>query len=784
MNIPHKLKLLSFIGLLLTACLFQTQPQEANRGSVVDNEIANGNLFLADGKPAISARVRVFPINQIPDSTTKGFSTFTDSLGRYNLDSLPEGKYNILGEKDGAYSYLDSIEVSNKNSIPSDTLKAPGSVVGIVGLQPNHDPRTVTVQILGTYKFSNVDAIGKFHFENLAGGIYSLRVITTLPDYTPLYTSLEVKSAKRDSLADTLKIPYTGIPVVQGLRATYDTLLAVVRLSWDPVVFRDFSQYAVFRDFARTTKLSDQPVDFSDGAAYADTLVGTAGKSIFQLTDTNVVDLEYRVRVQNKSDSLGVAYGKLRVRAAGPGMVRTKFAIGLREVTWDPVQAADTLSLLANLDNPTRGLREIAWMVESLDAAPIKHILSGKKQESDSVRLGWKQEGPVTIYVKVTDDAGKLWVDSLTWKGNRAPTMVGTPSAKVKANEEIFLFPSGSDPDGDTLRYSISNKPAWAIFDSLTGTLSGIPSNADTGIAKDIDIRVTDGRRIIAGKPFNLTVEKNPWKLLRSFPKNTAILASTNLNGKLYVFAKGEHMQVLIYDSVSDTWPVVGNIPLPPSPVNATFYPYPYKDKILTFYLKDDYSVKDANLFDPATGAWTQFNQPHDMDSLNLDFGITVGGWKNTIYAFGSSSFRTAEIQASVHAYDPETNTWSNRKQAPFPIIGGGSAATYGNDIYLLNWNIPKTIQVYHPPSNTWSTLPLPSDLVRGNTGCGASEKLFLASDISEKTDSTYLYQFDIPSAKWSLKSARPNNNYARCVEYAGKIFFDDGYLYDPAVDN
>jgi hypothetical protein len=50
------------------------------------------------------------------------------------------------------------------------------------------------------------------------------------------------------------------------------------------------------------------------------------------------------------------------------------------------------------------------------------------------------------------------------------------------------------DAEGDTLRFSIANKPGWLSFSSSTGALSGTPTNSSLGVFPSIKIWVTDGR--------------------------------------------------------------------------------------------------------------------------------------------------------------------------------------------------------------------------------------------------------------------------------------------------
>ena len=80
---------------------------------------------------------------------------------------------------------------------------------------------------------------------------------------------------------------------------------------------------------------------------------------------------------------------------------------------------------------------------------------------------------------------------------NDAPTISGTPATSAAEDANYSFTPTGADVDaGDTLSYAITNKPAWASFDTGTGALTGTPANADVGTTTGIIITVTDGNSI------------------------------------------------------------------------------------------------------------------------------------------------------------------------------------------------------------------------------------------------------------------------------------------------
>ena len=89
---------------------------------------------------------------------------------------------------------------------------------------------------------------------------------------------------------------------------------------------------------------------------------------------------------------------------------------------------------------------------------------------------------------------------------NSPPLISGTPDAAVLAGDTYSFEPSASDADGDSLSFSISNKPSWASFDTTTGELSGQALLGDVGSYTDIQITVSDGSATRSLPAFSITV--------------------------------------------------------------------------------------------------------------------------------------------------------------------------------------------------------------------------------------------------------------------------------------
>jgi hypothetical protein len=90
---------------------------------------------------------------------------------------------------------------------------------------------------------------------------------------------------------------------------------------------------------------------------------------------------------------------------------------------------------------------------------------------------------------------------------NDAPTISGTPSTSIAYGGSYSFTPTGADSDGDSLTYSITNKPSWATFSTTTGALTGTASTS--GTTSGIIITVSDGNGGTASlSSFDITVNE------------------------------------------------------------------------------------------------------------------------------------------------------------------------------------------------------------------------------------------------------------------------------------
>ncbi|VAW63855.1 Alkaline phosphatase, partial [hydrothermal vent metagenome] len=119
----------------------------------------------------------------------------------------------------------------------------------------------------------------------------------------------------------------------------------------------------------------------------------------------------------------------------------------------------------------------------------------------------------ITVTARYTD--GGSTAESVTSSatatvvaGNSAPTISGTPVTRSGDKTAYSFTPVANDQNSsDTLTFSITNRPAWAVFSTVDGRLSGTPGVAFIGTTSNIVISVDDGNGQSASlSAFNLTV--------------------------------------------------------------------------------------------------------------------------------------------------------------------------------------------------------------------------------------------------------------------------------------
>jgi alpha-amylase len=130
--------------------------------------------------------------------------------------------------------------------------------------------------------------------------------------------------------------------------------------------------------------------------------------------------------------------------------------------------------------------------------------------------------GSSTIIVQVSDPFNETAVDtfSLTVKLNYSPTIEGINDTTIKATIRYEYQATASDPDSDTLNFSLGIAPSFLNIDKLSGLISGTPAPEDTG-SFQVRVKVTDNKGAFDSTDYMLTVIPNEDTVIATYGKPT-----------------------------------------------------------------------------------------------------------------------------------------------------------------------------------------------------------------------------------------------------------------------
>lgn len=286
-------------------------------GTSDETAFSTAKIFTRDYKPAKLAKVGFYTVSDT--STTPKQQAYTDNNGVYSVKNIVNGEYNIVARQDSFICYQDSILiVDGKAVLFNDTLESGCAFDGKIILQSGQDPRNAVVHILGTPFYTNVDTAGRFTINGMPVGTYNFMVsVANLAGYVPTFVTESIDCSNSSSLTDTIPVIFTGIPTVNGILLNYDTVAAVVHLSWNATTYREFRQYIVSRyPMGQVNPVSDTTwatLDtFLPDTFYFQPVPPKIFDSVYGYDAAAFVceqkKYEYRVSIQNKSLVTGSTY--------------------------------------------------------------------------------------------------------------------------------------------------------------------------------------------------------------------------------------------------------------------------------------------------------------------------------------------------------------------------------------------------------------------------------------------------------------------------------------------
>jgi len=122
-------------------------------------------------------------------------------------------------------------------------------------------------------------------------------------------------------------------------------------------------------------------------------------------------------------------------------------------------------------------------------------------------------------------------------KPNTRLLLQGVPPSSVTEGANYSFRPTVLSSDNGVVTFAIQGQPAWATFDTSTGTLSGTPSTSDVGLTGDITIIASDGKATGTLGPFTIRVNPvNSPPTTGVPPSISGTPATTVIAGQGYMF--------------------------------------------------------------------------------------------------------------------------------------------------------------------------------------------------------------------------------------------------------
>lgn len=257
-----------------------------------------------------------------------------------------------------------------------------------------------------------------------------------------------------------------------------------------------------------------------------------------------------------------------------------------------------------------------------------------------------------------------------------------------------------------------------------------------------------------------LEPDNGSWRTAAPMPTKRTEVAAAALDGKIYVVGGFEK-------------PSLGNV------MNFAITP-------------------SVDVYDPATDRWTS-KAPLPVGLHHVGIGV-VGGRLYIVGGYTKSGFTVWNPVATVYAYDPATDSWTER--VPMPTARGALSVTehegklYAVGGYDRKANI-SAVEVYDPARNVWTTsasLPTPRDHLAVATVFGKMYAIGGRVDDDYSQNLAVVERYDPATDRWTRISDLPTARSgitAGVVE--GKIYvmggegitgtFNENEAYDPARD-
>jgi N-acetylneuraminic acid mutarotase len=215
------------------------------------------------------------------------------------------------------------------------------------------------------------------------------------------------------------------------------------------------------------------------------------------------------------------------------------------------------------------------------------------------------------------------------------------------------------------------------------------------------------------------------WQTGPQTPKQVYLSATGIINDKIYMFggypvASWVHWA---YDIATQTW-------------DTTLTHDPYEDALALGAVYNDelyvlggfgsHSEDYLRKYDPASDSWTMLSSPPACTTLS-GYGVGVVGDK-IYYYYGCFIWATHDYTNLCLQYNPLTDTWAQKNDAPLPARGNLGSGANGDYCYAVGGCTPAYSNEcwrYYVPGDTWEQIEDFPDTIGDNQCCFIRNHLF-----------------------------------------------------------
>jgi uncharacterized repeat protein (TIGR02543 family) len=396
---------------------------------------------------------------------------------------------------------------------------------------------------------------------------------------------------------------------------------------------------------------------------------------------------------------------------------------------------------------------------------------------------------------------GVASVFSVTTRTPVQPSISGIPPATALTGSPYLFIPTSSE----ALSFSLSGTlPPGFQFDPATGTLSGTPTVA--GSFGPIIISAVNGNLATALPGFGIVVTApvGTFTLTGSLANGRHQPTATALSSGKVLVTGGydDQYQALasaeLYDPATGAWSPAAHMLQAHGDQSATLLP---DGSVLVAggYDESYNELSSAELYDPVADSWSALPP---MSSPRAGHTATLLPSGEVLLAGGSAGLNNS---SSADLYLPGRKAWqtaapmsAGRAYHTATLLKNGRVLVAGG--YDSDWNITSGAELYDPSSDSWSAAPA---LLHPRASYSATllgdGTVLVAGGYDPGTDSGILAsaeRFDPASGAWSPAGTLSTQRYwhTATLLYSGMVLVAggqgaDGYLssaelYDPASSN